>query len=105
MLDQLDSIEHRPQTLENLAHFAVGSGQFLQGLGFLKLEFPYPVKGEPVQQGRVMLSATHPKELPFETLVRLLEEHEENCPCHTTETHPEILPRALGLEEVEEDVD
>jgi len=46
----------------------VGRGQFLQGFGFLKLEFPHPVKGEPVQQSMVVLSATHPKELPFEAV-------------------------------------
>ena len=52
-----------------------------------------------------MLSATHPKELPFEALVRLLEERKENSPCHTTKAHPKILPGALGLEEVEEHID
>jgi len=52
-----------------------------------------------------VLSATHPKELPFEALVRLLEEREENSPCHATEAHPEVLPGALGFKEMEEDVD
>jgi len=52
-----------------------------------------------------MIDATHPKELPFEALIRLLEECEETSPRHSTETHPEILPRTLSLEKVEEDID
>ena len=83
----------------------VGRSQFLQGFGFLKLEFPHPVKGEPVQQSRVVLSETHPKELPFEAFVRLLEEREENSPYHAAEAHPEVIPGALGFKKMEEDVD
>jgi len=33
-----------------------------------------------------------------------LEQREENSPCHAIETHPKILPRALSIEEVEEDI-
>jgi len=52
-----------------------------------------------------MLGATHPNELPLEALIRLLEEREENSPCHATEAHLEVLPGALGFKEMEEDVD
>jgi len=49
--------------------------------------------------------ATHPKELPFEALIGLLEEREEDSPRHATEAHLEVLPRALSFKEMEEDVD
>ena len=52
-----------------------------------------------------MLGAAHPKELPFEALVGLLEEHEENSPYHATKAHPKVLPGALIFKEVREDVD
>jgi len=52
-----------------------------------------------------VVGATHPKELPFEAFIRLLEECEEDSPRHSTGTHPEVLPRTLSLEEVEEDID
>ena len=51
-----------------------------------------------------MVGATHSEELPFEALIRLLEQREENSPCHAIETHPEILPQTLGFEEMEKDV-
>ena len=51
-----------------------------------------------------MVSATHSEELPFEALIRLLEQREENSPCHAIETNPEILPRTLSLEKMEEDI-
>jgi len=54
MLDQLDSVEHRPQASKDL--------------------------------------------------VELLEQREENSPCHTIETHPEILPWTFSLEKMEEDI-
>ena len=52
-----------------------------------------------------MVGSAHPKELPFEALIGLLEECEEDSPRHSTETHPEVLPGTLSLEEVEEDID
>ena len=51
-----------------------------------------------------MLGAAHPKELPFEALIGLLEEREENSPCHAAKAQPEVLPGALSFKEVEEDV-
>ena len=58
-----------------------------------------------MQQSRVVLDAAHPKELPFETLIGLLEKREEESPCHAAKAHPEVLPKALNFKEVEEDVD
>ena len=52
-----------------------------------------------------MFGATHPKELPFEALIGLLEECQEDSPRHATEAHLEVLLGALSLEEVEEDID
>ena len=51
-----------------------------------------------------MVGATHSEELPFEALIRLLEQGEENSPCHTIETHPEIIPRTFSLKNMEEDI-
>jgi len=51
-----------------------------------------------------MLVAAYLKELPFEALIRLLEEGQENSPYHPIEAHPQLLPKVLRLEEVEEDV-
>jgi len=48
--------------------------------------------------------ATYLKELPFEALVRLMEEGKENSPRHPIEAHPQLLFRTLRLVEVEEDV-
>ena len=44
-----------------------------------------------------MVGEAHPKELPFEAFIRLLEECEEDTPHHSTETHPEVLPGTLAL--------
>ena len=52
-----------------------------------------------------MGGATHHKELPFEALIGLLEECEEDFPCHATKTQPEVLPKAFGFKEMKEDVD
>jgi len=52
-----------------------------------------------------VLNAAHPKELPLKALIELLEEREENCPCHAVEAHPEVLPGTLSFKEMEEDVD
>jgi len=52
-----------------------------------------------------VLGATHLKELPFEALTRLLEEREEDSPCHATVAHQEVLPGALSFKEMKEDVD
>ena len=52
-----------------------------------------------------MLGAAHLNELPFEALIGLLEEREENSPCHAAEAHPEVLLGALSFKEVKEDVD
>ena len=51
-----------------------------------------------------MLGEAHPKELPSEALIGLLEECEEDSPRHATEAHPEVLPGALSLKEMEEDI-
>jgi len=51
-----------------------------------------------------VVGATHSEELPFEALIRLLEQREENSPCHTIETHPEVIPWTFSLEKVEEDI-
>jgi len=51
-----------------------------------------------------VVGAAHPKELPFEAFIGLLKECEEDSPRHSTETHPKVLPGALSLEEVEEDI-
>jgi len=48
--------------------------------------------------------ATHPEELPFEALIRLLKQGEENSPCHPIEAYPKLFPWTLGLEKMEEDV-
>jgi len=52
-----------------------------------------------------VVSAAHPKELPLEAFIGLMEECEEDSPHHSAETHPEVLPGTLSLEEVEEDMD
>jgi len=49
-----------------------------------------------------MLVATYLKELPFEALVRVLEEGYEDSPCHPIEAHPQLLSRTLRLEEIKE---
>jgi len=46
----------------------------------------------------------HLKELPFEALLRLLEEGYEDSPRHPVEAYPKLLPWAIGFKEVEEDV-
>jgi len=51
-----------------------------------------------------VVSATHSKELSLEAFIRLLEQREENSPCHTIETHPEVLPHTFSLEKMEEDI-
>jgi len=51
-----------------------------------------------------MLAATYLKELPFETLVRLLEKGYKDSPCHSIEAYPHLLSRTLRLEEVEENI-
>jgi len=105
VLDQLGHVEHWPYTSKNLAHFTIGRGQFLKGLGLFELQLPHLVKGEPIQQGGVVLGAAHLKELPFEALIGLLEEREEDSPCHATKAHPEVFPGALSFKEMKEDVD
>jgi len=52
-----------------------------------------------------VVGAAHPKELPLEAFIGLLEECEEDSPRHSAETHPKVLPGTLSLEEVEEDID
>jgi len=52
-----------------------------------------------------VLGSAHPKEHPFEALIGLLEEREEDSPYHAAEAHPQVLPGALGLEEMKEDVE
>jgi len=52
-----------------------------------------------------MFGASHLKELPFEALVGLLEEHEEDSPCRATEDHPQVLFGALSFKEMKKDVD
>ena len=52
----------------------------------------------------VVVVTTHFEELPLEALIRLLEQGEENSPCHPVKAYPKLLPWTLGLEEVEEDV-
>jgi len=42
-----------------------------------------------------MDGATHSEELPFEALIRLLEQREENCPCHAAEAHQRFFPGLL----------
>jgi len=88
-----------------LANLAISGRQLLEGLGLLEFQFPHPVQGEPVKEGGVVRGAAHPKELPLEALVGLLEEREKDSPNHTTKTHPEVLPGVFGFEEVKEDVD
>ena len=52
----------------------MGKGQVLETPRLLEPCFLHLVEWEPIQQGRIMLVATYLKELPFEALVRLLEE-------------------------------
>jgi len=55
-----------------LTQLTIRGSQLLETLGFPEFQLPHPVKGESIQQGGVMVGATHLKELPFEALIRLL---------------------------------
>jgi len=65
-----------------------GGARSSRVFGLLKLQFPHPVKGEPVQKGGVVGGAAHPKELPFEALIGLLKEGEKDFPRHVAKAHP-----------------
>jgi len=51
-----------------------------------------------------MVGAAGLEELPFEALVRLLEQSEEDSPRHPVEAYPKLLPGTFRLKEMEENV-
>jgi len=51
-----------------------------------------------------VLRAAPLEEFPLETLVRLLEQGEDDSSCHPAEAYLKVLPRVFGLEEVKKNI-
>jgi len=62
------------------------------------------IKRKAIQGCGVVFGATHPEEFTFPTLVRVLEEGEENSASDSGKAHPEAFPLLFHFKEMKENV-
>ena len=96
--------EDDSQVGQSHTYLSISRGQFIQRFGLKQLWLLRPIQGEAIQGCGVVFGATHPEELAFPPLVRVLEKGEEYPASDSGKAYPKAFPLLLHFKEMKEDV-